>query len=95
MASYGAVHRLEEIQRIRAQAERSRNKSCNLLGHTAGIPEINQFPKPLNIQEPILGKELPAVSDLYFFDVTFPEMCLEEWCGNPFELPSLARQDQR
>lgn len=72
----------EEIQRIRAKAERSRNISCNLLGHTEGIPEINQFQKPLNIQQPILGEELPAGFDLYFFDATIPEMRQEEWCWN-------------
>ncbi|MEQ1749647.1 MAG: hypothetical protein ABL974_09515 [Prosthecobacter sp.] len=72
----------EEIQRIRNVAEELRNSGCNLLGNTAGIPEINEFPKPLNIQEPILGEELPAGFDLYFFDATFPEMRQEEWCWN-------------
>lgn len=72
----------EEVQRIRAVAEKSCNTSCNLLGHIADIPEINQPPKPLNIQEPILGEELPAGFDLYFFDASFPEMRQEEWCWN-------------
>jgi hypothetical protein len=72
----------EEIHRIRAKAERSRNKSCNLLGHIEGIPEINQPPKPLNIGELPLGEELPAGFDLYFFDATFPEMRQDEWCWN-------------
>lgn len=72
----------EEIRRIRAMAEKARNKSCDLLGHFAGIPEINQPPKPLNIQELILGEEWPADFDLYYYDASFPEMRQEEWCWN-------------
>lgn len=72
----------EEIQRIRSVAEKLRNAGCNLLGSTAGIPEINEFPKPIDPSGPTLGNDLPADFNLYFFDATFPEMRLEEWCWN-------------
>jgi hypothetical protein len=72
----------EEIQRIRNVAEKLRNSGCNLLGNTAGITEINQFPKPIDPSAPTLGDELSADFNLYFFDATFPEMRLEEWCWN-------------